>query len=312
MVEQTETGGVNRWGLLVFVLALLAVAGVIGWRFLQETGETQAPAAAPMADASIDALLAQTRSNPDDPEAWQTLGYAQMERADYDGAATAFTKATERDDGNADLWSALGEALVRGSTGDPIPARALSAFRKAVEIEPSDPRARYFLAVKQDIDGNHESAINALFALLDDTPPGAPWEGDLVRTIQQIAAIREIPVDDRLKQAQSDRALNPAPAAAPPALTAGDAIPGPSRQQIDAARTMAPGDQRDMAVGMVESLEGKLAANPVNVDGWVMLMRSRMTLGEPEKASKALADGIAANPESAERLQTEAQVLGVP
>ena len=49
-----------------------------------------------------------------------------------------------------------------------------------------------------------------------------------------------------------------------------------------------------------------------NLPGWVMLMRSRMTLNQPAKAAKALKDAIAANPGSAQRLKAEAAVLNVP
>lgn len=66
-----------------------------------------------------------------------------------------------------------------------------------------------------------------------------------------------------------------------------------------------------MAEGMAASLEAKLAANPGNIDGWVMLMRSRMTLGQPDRASKALAEAVVANPGSAQRLRSEAELLGV-
>ena len=46
--------------------------------------------------------------------------------------------------------------------------------------------------------------------------------------------------------------------------------------------------------------------------GWIMLMRSRMTLGETVKASTALKKAIAANPTESARLAKEAQLLGVP
>jgi cytochrome c-type biogenesis protein CcmH/NrfG len=52
--------------------------------------------------------------------------------------------------------------------------------------------------------------------------------------------------------------------------------------------------------------------NPANVDGWIMLMRSRMTLGETAKASAAYKDAKAANPAQAARIGDDAQVLGVP
>src|SRR3546814_8782855 len=51
-----------------------------------------------------------------------------------------------------------------------------------------------------------------------------------------------------------------------------------------------------MAEGMVERLENRLKDDSSNLDGWVMLMRSRTTLQQPDKAAKALSDAIAANP----------------
>ncbi len=142
-------------------------------------------------------------------------------------------------------------------------------------------------------------------ALLKDTPAGAPWEANLRQTIEQVGKINDIPVEAKLAEATEGRPK-------PPELTAGNAIPGPSQEQIAAASAISPGEQRNMAEGMVESLDAKLKANPNNPDGWVMLMRSRMTLGQPEKASQALKDAVAANPGEAERLRQEASALGVP
>jgi cytochrome c-type biogenesis protein CcmH len=74
---------------------------------------------------------------------------------------------------------------------------------------------------------------------------------------------------------------------------------------------MKPSEQRQMAEGMVEQLEARLAKEPKNLDGWVMLMRSRMTLGEPAKAKAALAAAVKANPASAAQLRQQAAQLGV-
>ena len=188
-----------------------------------------------------------------------------------------------------------------------MPEKALNAFKKAVTLEPTDPRARYFLAVKKDLDKDHQGAIDDWLALLKDTPPGAPWEEDLKRTIEQVGKINKIETTASIEAAMGDRS----PITSGPQLTAGDAIPGPTEEQIAAAGAMSPTEQNDMARGMVESLEGKLKANPKNVDGWVMLMRSRVTLGEPAKASQALKDALAANPADAERLRTEAEIMGI-
>jgi len=54
------------------------------------------------------------------------------------------------------------------------------------------------------------------------------------------------------------------------------------------------------------------AVGPANVDGWVMLMRSRTQLGEPDKAKAALRAARGANPGAAARLNAEAATLGIP
>jgi cytochrome c-type biogenesis protein CcmH len=74
---------------------------------------------------------------------------------------------------------------------------------------------------------------------------------------------------------------------------------------------MKPSEQRQMAEGMVAQLEQRLKSQPKNPDGWVMLMRSRMTLGEPAKAKAALEAAIKANPGEAAELRRQAAALGV-
>jgi cytochrome c-type biogenesis protein CcmH len=74
-----------------------------------------------------------------------------------------------------------------------------------------------------------------------------------------------------------------------------------------------PKGQQDMMVqGMVDGLEARLRDNPQQPDRWIMLMRSRMTLGQGAQAAAALQAAIRANPGEAGRLRAEAQVLGVP
>lgn len=40
-------------------------------------------------------------------------------------------------------------------------------------------------------------------------------------------------------------------------------------------------------------------------------MRSRMTLGQPDRARKALDDALAANPDDAPRLRAQSEALGI-
>lgn len=298
--------GASRWGIGLLLVAALLVAGVLVWRTLNE-GSSDTEMAAGSAEPSIAELLEAAEGDPENKDRWLELGFAYFEQNDYAGAAKYYGRATEVDPKSAIAWSSLGEALVMQDESEPMPAKALEAFKTAVGLDPTDPRSRYFLAVAKDLEGDHQGALDDWLTLLEDTPPGAPWETDLQRTIEQVGKVHEIDTEERLAKAMAGRS----PITSGPQLTAGDAIPGPTQEEIAAASAMSPSDQDDMARGMVESLEGKLKANPKNVDGWVMLMRSRVTLGEPDKASAALETAVAANPADAERLRTEAEIMGV-
>jgi cytochrome c-type biogenesis protein CcmH len=307
MSDLTDTGGGSRWGLVLLLVAALLVAGVLVWRTLSDGSGGAGDTLAEVEEPGIEELRKAAEAEPANPEGWLELGYAFFQRSEFAKAAESYEEATKVAPESAVAWSSLGEALVQASEREPMPEKALNAFKKAVTLEPTDPRARYFLAVKKDLDKDHQGAIDDWLALLKDTPPGAPWEEDLKRTIEQVGKINKIETTASIEAAMGDRS----PITSGPQLTAGDAIPGPTQEQIAAAGAMSPTEQNDMARGMVESLEGKLKANPKNVDGWVMLMRSRVTLGEPAKASQALKDALAANPADAERLRTEAEIMGI-
>ena len=214
----------------------------------------------------------------------------------------AYERAAKLDPSKPDYWSSLGESLVMAGPGTVSPD-AKSAFDKAIALDPKDPRARYFLGVAQDMAGDHSGAIDAWFALLRDTPAGAPWEADVRRTIEQVGKKDGIDVGPRLA------ALRPLGAPAPD--SAGAAISGPTADQVRAASSIPPGAQQQMIAGMVEGLATKLKADPKNVEGWIMLMRSRVQLGQQPEARTALASAKSANPGAAAKLDDVAKELGL-
>lgn len=300
--------GFGKWLLLGG--CAIALAGAVGFavmRSIEPSGPQAAQTAAP-ANGDMAAIEAAVRTSPNDSAAWARLGEAKFDAQEYQQAADAYSRATELSPAVAGLWSALGEAIVMSAPrgGPPLPDDAMSAFRQAIKLDAKDARARYFLAVKRDVDGDHQGAINDWLALLADTPQGAPWEPDLRRTIEQVAARHNIDVSARLG-AVRQRAI--APNELP---VAARGIPGPSQEDMQRAAQLPQG-QRDMMVqGMLDSLQAKLDADPRQPDGWIMMMRSRMTLGETAKAGEALRRAIAANPEQEQRLRAQAQMLGVP
>lgn len=228
---------------------------------------------------------------------WRTVGWAYAQSGNPGEAAAAYRKAAAMEPGNAENWSSLGEALqVPSATLVP---EAAQAFRKAIEIDPRDPRARYFLAVQKDLAGDHKGAVDDWLAFLRDTPPGAPWEADLRRTIEQSAAKNRIDIAGRL----------------PPAASAAAGLPGPTPEQMASAASLAPAEQSAMIGQMLARLEARLKENPKNEEGWTRLIRSRMALGDPKAAQAALRSGVAAFGEGsveAKRLTSAALALGVP
>jgi len=266
--------------VLLAVAALVAAASVAAalWRSGPASAEGATPAAAD----------------------WRVVGWAYAEKGEAEASAAAYRKAAAIEPGNAENWSSLAEALQTASTS--VVPEASAALDKALALDPSDPRARYFLAVQKDLRGDHRGALEDWAALLRDTPPGAPWRADLERTIAQGASRNKLAVPDT--------------AGAPPsAPVATAAIPGPTSDQLAAAGSIPPGEQDEMARAMVAKLAARLAADPRDADGWIRLMRSRTVLRDPAGARQAFQSGLAAfagDSATQGRLRSAAAQLGIP
>lgn len=301
MTLQESRRGI-RPGILALLSAATIAAAAVGYTIAHRPTAAPVPAIADPAGDSQAALEARVAAAPHDGAGWLALGQRHFDENRFAEAARAFEQAALAQPRNAQAWSALGEARVMASERDPMPATAAAAFAKAIALDPKDPRARYFLAVSRDLSGDHQGALDDWLALLAETPRGAPWESDLRRTIAQVGKINKIDVASRLA------AIDRQPGRQSSATRA---IPGPSPQDLAQATAIPPGQQRDMAEGMVAQLEAKLRAKPSDVPGWLMLIRSRTVLGQPDKAAAALAAAVAANPGQADRLRQEAAMLGV-
>lgn len=229
-------------------------------------------------------LEAKVRANPDDPQGLQLLGGAYMDVGRYKDAADTFARLAILQPRDAEVRAAQGEALARASGGTVTP-EAADAFHASLAIDPSDPRARYFLALSKDQHGDHAGAVADWIALIRSAPPGAPWVGQVRSYAQQVAAQNGIDLKGRLP-------------------------PEPS-----AAGSDATADQQAMIAGMVDRLDARLKANPRDEKGWLMLMKARMVLGQPDAASQALQRGRQAftdAPQAQQELTKAARGLGVP
>ena len=221
--------------------------------------------------------------NPNDAQGYAVLApiYVRMGRSQ--DAARAYSQLIRIEGPNAEIYSALGEALVMASDGI-VSADAQKAFKASLGIDPNEPRALFFSALAAEQDGRSKDAAAILKKMLADARPDAPY----VPMVRQALA--------RVETGET------APAA-----------PGPSAADVAAAADMSGEDRSAMIRSMVSRLEERLKAEPKDLDGWLRLARAFTVLGDKDKAEGALnsaRDAFAGNEEALARIDAAAKSLG--
>ncbi len=286
--------------------ALIALAAIIyaATRRGDDSASTNtatAPTAPPNPAQSIESMQQMLAQDPDNHRGWYLLGLALQQTGRFDEARQAYQRAMQLEPNNPDYLSSLAEMiLVLGGENADREAEAL--FRRALEFRRDHPAPRYYLAVLKDQKGQHREAVDELIALLRDAPAGAQWVTQVRDAAEKIARANNIDIAGRLP-------------VAPPPSPATAAIPGPTREQMEAARGIPPSQQQDMVKGMVDRLDARLRQNPRDERGWMMLMRSRMVQGEQPAAAAALRSALEAFADDAaaqQRLRSAAAELGIP
>ncbi len=158
---------------------------------------------APTVEDVVARFEQQVTQTPTDAEAWRNLGWSYFQRGQYAQSAAALRHAADIDPTDARTLSFLGEAVLQAhKTQNHMPHEARAAFDEALKLDPKDARARYYRAFGWDLAGQHRRAIHAWFALLRDTPPDAPYAGDIRAVIRAVGARHHIKVEKRLAEVQ--------------------------------------------------------------------------------------------------------------
>ncbi|HVH77354.1 MAG TPA: c-type cytochrome biogenesis protein CcmI [Stellaceae bacterium] len=218
--------------------------------------------------AATDQLAARLAREPNHPRGWILLARSSASLGRFAAARKAYRRAIAMQPDDTGLHAELGEVLVLEAGGVVTPA-AKAEFATT----PGDPRARYYLAEAVAQAGDTAGAEKALSALLAEAPANAPWRSVVEK---RLAAIK----------AQGGAAASPPPAAAAGASAAPP--PAPSAAMVAAAQQMTPQQRQAMIEGMVARLAARLAAQPDDPQGWLMLARSYRTLGRNADAVAAL------------------------
>jgi cytochrome c-type biogenesis protein CcmH len=222
---------------------------------------------------SVTRLKARLETAPEDFDGWVLLGRSYMVTQKPLLAIDAYAKAIALRPDDATVRSFMGEAIVFSADGT-VTETARVAFTMAVQADPKNPAARFYLGMADAQAGNLRAAFDSWLALAAETPVDAPWRPVLNQQLRTAAL--ELSVD--LAAVMPDAA--PAPVVTP-------APRGPSRDDVEAAQQMSPGERQGMIRGMVAQLAARLEESPYDVEGWERLARSYRVLGDSEKAAEA-------------------------
>lgn len=229
-------------------------------------------------------IFSQVVREVNDPRALYYLALSRAQRQDFEGALQDWTQLARssepgapwmplvrRDIGNMvrflarDLTDYLPDAtpreiaLANGMAGDAA-GPDIAALRAALDHDPMDHAGWIELAEAEAARGEKEAAAAAL-AKAREHFRAAPF------VLQKLAS--------------AERALGLDLVAAP--------ARGPDAEDIAAAASMTETDRAEMIAGMVAGLAARLEEDPLDPDGWVMLIRSYRTLGDETRAADALA-----------------------
>jgi tetratricopeptide (TPR) repeat protein len=243
--------------------------------------------------AAVDALTAAAAAAPDQPMIVVELARAQAQAKLGDAARDTLAKARVKWPGHPQVWLASGDLLAKTA-----PADAIRAYRKAIELEPTEEKAYLGLA---KLEQKPEVATAVLRKLVEKVPTSI--EGHY-RLGQRLAIARQL--DAAIKQFRKVLELDPDQIDARLDLARGLRMQGNLTEAI--AQTRSAFDRAGQALDLAEELfhllleaDDRVAALDLltlldddrsDVDALASIARLRRGLGQITEA-RAIAARIA-------------------
>ena len=193
--------------LIAIPLTALVAYGLLGRPDLPDAplAERKADAASPEAlEAAIAKIEAHLAATPDDARGWRLLAPVYMRMGRYDDAANAFRQLLRLEGENGGRRADYGEALV-AAAGGVVTSDARAAFDKALAETPGLPKARFYLALAVEQDGDTKKAIEQYQSLLDDSKGDAPWANAVKSQARQAEGRTGAAADRELRPRRHER-----------------------------------------------------------------------------------------------------------
>jgi cytochrome c-type biogenesis protein CcmH len=291
VVPPQASGALRRRRLAALAALVLLPLGAAGLYLAlgspQLPGQPQAARRdAPIEERSIETLVARVEahleSNPEDGRGWEVLSPVYIRLGRFEDAVRARRNVLRLLGPNAAREADLGEALT-GLANGVVTADAKQAFERALQHEPDNFRARYFLGLAAEQDGQPAQAAATWRSLIAQAPEGAPW----------IELVRE-----SLARVDPDAAV----------------ATGPTAADIAAAGDLSAEQRAEMIRGMVDGLAERLGRDGSDVEGWLRLVRAYMVMGDRDKAARAANDArraLAGEPDKLRRVEELVKGLGL-
>jgi cytochrome c-type biogenesis protein CcmH len=282
-------------------LAAIVVIPAVALGFYLYLGSPDVPgqpafarSSGPQSGQSIASLISQVEEHlardPNDGAGWEVIAPVYLRMGRFDDAVVARRKAILLNGDTPAREADLGEALVAAANGV-VTDEAKHAFTQAA-ADANEVKARYFLGLADEQDGNRDAAAAKWRAMIDGAPPDAPWVS-FVRTA--LARVTGAPAPGQ-------------------GATGQEAASGPSAGDVAAADTMDPAQRNEMIRGMVQRLADRLHSDGSDVEGWLRLVRAYTVLGDRDKAKGAAADAkhaLASNPDAVKQIDDLVKGLGL-
>lgn len=132
--------------VVILPLALGLLYTVVGNRDALDAHKREA---APTLAQSVEALAIRMRAEPDSLEGWVLLGRSRKEQQRYGDAYDAFKQARRLAPRDADLMVELAEVIALEDSTHRVQTEALALLKQALQIDPSNQRAIWFVGIAQ-------------------------------------------------------------------------------------------------------------------------------------------------------------------
>lgn len=252
--------------VMVFAAGLYAVLGSPGTPSAPPPGR-QLAASQLLEEGGItmgqaaEQVKAHLAENPSDIQGWLVLAKTARAIGDFPTTASAYSALANMNPGEPKYRIEEFEVYMAHAGGQITPAARL-VLAALLDSAPEHPAGQYYLGLAHLQSGNEAAARAVWTALADRSTADAPWMSSLTRQLRGL----------------------------------GVGAPELTDQDIAIVNSMSDSEREAFMKSMLARLESKLDSDPADVTGWLMLARSKLTLGDKLGAINALKSGISANP----------------